>query len=435
MDGITIIKNLKKLREVSKIKDVEPLSNAIFPGYHCPLMGAMLTIKDIEDAVMMVIGPDECTYYTKMATGRIQNIDTYSEENYLPGNIVSLVLDSHDVTFGCKEKLEEAFKELVEELHTKTVFLVTTCIVEVIGDDIDSMAEILEEKYGFPIEVIHAENFKTDDHLPGIQDSILSCIKLMEKQECNGSVNILGQRLGEFTKTEVYDILNKCGVPKGVQLPGKCSLKDIKMAPSAKLNIVVHPIGLPLAKKMKNKFGIPYIVFERISNPENILKKYKELFQLLEISMPKEIQELYEKSKEKEIKVKNSMISATYFSGNTAFSTYEFHSYLVDLGLKPILIQTSEIPKEDNENLVNILEKSDPFVTRAANISPLKYIYDILKPDFSIGAGNSNYLRKHNIVPLSFNNSYNTLGFEVNNLVLDVISQGIENLKKIKGEK
>ena len=43
------VENLSSNEDVKKIKDVEPLSNALFPGYHCPLMGAMLTIKEIED--------------------------------------------------------------------------------------------------------------------------------------------------------------------------------------------------------------------------------------------------------------------------------------------------------------------------------------------------------------------------------------------------
>ena len=43
---------LHRLSEVSMMKQVEPLSYALFPGYHCPLMGAMLTIGKIRDAVV-----------------------------------------------------------------------------------------------------------------------------------------------------------------------------------------------------------------------------------------------------------------------------------------------------------------------------------------------------------------------------------------------
>lgn len=436
MDGIKMAQSLKKLRDVNKIKDVEPLSNALFPGYHCPLMGAMLTIKEIEDAIMMVIGPDECTYYTKMATSRMRGVGmtgAVGASGGREGTIVSVVLDGHDVTFGCKEKLEEAFEELATEYHPKGVFIVTTCVVEVIGDDIDSMAELLEDKYGFPIKVVHAENFKTDDHLPGIQDTMSVCIGLMEKQECNGSVNVLGQRLGDFDKSELYRILKETGVPKGLQLPGKCTLEQIKNAPSAKVNIVVHPIGLPLAKKMKKKFGIPYVEFERVSAPENIYKAYKELFTALELPLPDEVEKLYNEAIEKEKTVKSKLKKLKYFSGNTALSNYELHSYLVDLGLEPVLIQTSDIPSSENIHLKNILEKSDPYVTRAANIGPLKYLYGVLKPDISIGAGNSNEMRKYGIVPVTFINAYNILGFEVNTMVLDVLIKAQEDFDKIKG--
>lgn len=434
MDGIKMVQNLKKLRDVNKIKDVEPLSNALFPGYHCPLMGAMLTIKEIEDAVMMVIGPDECTYYTKMATNRMRGVGmtgAVGASGGREGTIVSVVLDGHDVTFGCKDKLEEAFEELAVEYQPKAVFMVTTCVVEVIGDDIDSMAELLEEKYGFPIKVVHAENFKTDDHLPGIQDSMSVCIDLMEEQECNGSINILGQRLGDFDKSELYRILTEAGVPKGLQLPGKCTLEQIKNAPSAKVNIVVHPIGLSLAKKMKKKFGIPYIEFERVSAPDNIYKAYRELFTALEISLPSEVNRLYSEAIAKEKSITLNRLK--YFSGNTALSTYELHSYLVNLGLEPLLIQTSDIPLADDIYLKNILKKSDPYVTRAANIGPLKYLYEVLKPNISIGTGNPNEMKKYGIVPVIFVNSYNILGFEVNTMVLDALVKAQENFNTIKG--
>jgi len=435
MDGIKMAQSLKKLRDVTKIKDVEPLSNALFPGYHCPLMGAMLTIKEIEDAIMMVIGPDECAYYTKMATARIGGMGMTGAAGAakgLEGNIVSVVLDNHDVTFGCKDKLEEAFEELVEEFKPKTVFLVTTCVVEVIGDDIDSLAELFAEKYGFPVEVVHAENFKTDDHLPGIQDSMTISGNLMEKQECNGSVNILGQRLGDFTQTELYKILQDAGVPKGLQIPGQCNLEQIRTAPSAKVNIVVHPIGLPLAEKMKKNFGTPYVNFERMSKPENIYSAYQELFRLLEKPIPSVVKTLFENSKEKEKEIKNNINKLKYFSGNTALSNYEMHAYLIELGLVPILIQTSDIPEADDSHLKSILDNSDPYVTRAANIGPLKYLYGVLKPDVNIGAGNPMEMRRSGIVPVAFANAYNILGFEVCNMVLDAVQTANNDFNQMK---
>ena len=55
LDGNKMLYSMKRLSEAGSMKQVKPLSYALFPGYHCPLMGAMLTIKEIDDSVMVVI--------------------------------------------------------------------------------------------------------------------------------------------------------------------------------------------------------------------------------------------------------------------------------------------------------------------------------------------------------------------------------------------
>ncbi len=50
------------------MKDVRQLSHAMFPGTHCPLMGAAMAVRGIQDAYMLLVGTDECTYYTKHIT-------------------------------------------------------------------------------------------------------------------------------------------------------------------------------------------------------------------------------------------------------------------------------------------------------------------------------------------------------------------------------
>ena len=59
------LESLKTLSQVESIKDVKPLAKTVFPGAHCPLFGSALILKGVTDALMIVIGTDECTYYTK----------------------------------------------------------------------------------------------------------------------------------------------------------------------------------------------------------------------------------------------------------------------------------------------------------------------------------------------------------------------------------
>lgn len=413
IDGKIMLEKLKRLSEVETLKQVVPLSYALFPGYHCPLMGAMLTIKEIDNSVLMVLGPDECSYYTRMATSGGAMSANGCE-------IVSVVLDQHDVTFGCQAKLEKAFEELAEEYKPKAVFLVTTCVPEVTGDDVESLADNLMEQYDFPIMVVHAENFKTDDHLPGIEHTMDVCIRLMEKQECNGSVNVLGLRLGDFRRSEVCRILNENNVPIGMTLPGKTSVEEITRAPAAKVNIVVHPVGFPLAKKMEEKFGIPYVDFQRFSTPAAIKEAYISLFKCLGLLLPDSIEEMYNAAEQRTDEAKKVLSGGSYFSGNTALCNYELHSFLHSrLGLKAELLQVSEVDEDSLEWRKEILKYSDPYVTRAANIGALKHIYPVLKPEYNIGAGNAMEMMKNGTVMVQMMQAYNTLGFEVNEMTVN----------------
>ena len=68
IDGNEILSQLKKLRDITTSKDIRQLTYAMFPGTHCPLMGAAMAVRGIKDAVLLVVGTDECAYYTKHMT-------------------------------------------------------------------------------------------------------------------------------------------------------------------------------------------------------------------------------------------------------------------------------------------------------------------------------------------------------------------------------
>lgn len=104
MDGNEISGRLNRLSKVQTIKDVPQLTTALFPGTHCPLMGAAMVAGGIDDCLLVIVGTDECSYYTKSLT---------INERYggIAGRCVSVVLDSHDVTFGSTESMHRPSKK------------------------------------------------------------------------------------------------------------------------------------------------------------------------------------------------------------------------------------------------------------------------------------------------------------------------------------
>ena len=48
MDGKELVEKLAKLSQVQSIKDIPQLTHALFPGTHCPLMGAAMAVGGIK---------------------------------------------------------------------------------------------------------------------------------------------------------------------------------------------------------------------------------------------------------------------------------------------------------------------------------------------------------------------------------------------------
>lgn len=426
MDGKKLLAQMKKLRDVETIKDVKSLTAAMFPGTHCPLMGAAMAVRGIKDSMMIIIGTDECSYYTKHMT-------LHSEEyGGLEGRVVSVTLDSHDVTFGCVKKVEKAFRELMEDYKPSVVFLVTTCVVEIIGDDFDAVADALMEEYGVPVMAVHTEHFKCENHMPGIERTITACLPLMKKLPCDGSVNLLGQRMGNFDQTELSRVLKNAGVRIGVQLPCGCTVEDIRSAAAAKVNIVVHEIALPLARKMKAKFGIPYVFFDKFVDPDRIAACYHSLFEALELPLPEEVPALLAEAKAAVESSREKLSGVTFIYGNTPFRCFEYSRFMTSLGMVPQILQTAAIQPEDREDIAAILAVSDPYITKTANIAPLQYIYDELHPMLYLGHEYANRLRAKGIAMVRSDRANSMLGFECTVAAVNSLTLAADEMREIR---
>ena len=427
MDGNELLGRLNRLSRVQTIKDVPQLTTALFPGTHCPLMGAAMIVGGIDDCLLVIVGTDECSYYTKSLT---------INERYggIGGRCVSVVLDSHDVTFGSTESMHKAFAEIVEEYQPKCVMLVTTCVIEVIGDDYDAIAEELTRKYQLPVMAVHTEHFKCEDHFPGFERALTACQRIMQPQEGDGSVNVLGQRMGNFADTELHRLLAEAGVKIGVQLPSGCTTEEIRRAPAAKVNIVVHDIALPLAQAMQEQYGIPYVYFNRFAAPEKVLQAYQHLFNYLELPLPAEVDAMLAACKEQEEQLRLLVQGVPYIYGNTQYDCFELNSYLCSLGLVPQLIQSNHLREDNFADIQSILEHADPYICKAANIAPLQYVYDVLHPWFYMGHEFGDRLRAKGIALLHSDPAGKMLGFECSSFLLQAVAKAVSAAKRFREE-
>lgn len=119
----------------------------------CPLSGAAKGIASIEGAVMLIIGTEECSYYTKSSLDMGGRGDC----------CYSVVVDKQDVTFGSGTKVASAIEELMAETKPSALFLVTTCVPEIIGEDYQALAQETEATYKIPVHIISTNHYSGKD--------------------------------------------------------------------------------------------------------------------------------------------------------------------------------------------------------------------------------------------------------------------------------
>ena len=124
--------------------DANSLSGAVSQRA-CVYCGARVVLNPITDAYHIVHGPIGCASYTWDIRGSLSS----GEEIYR--NSFSTDLGERDVVFGGAKKLTAAIDELMEKKHPKLIFVYATCIVGVIGDDVEAVCRQAEAKYGIRV--------------------------------------------------------------------------------------------------------------------------------------------------------------------------------------------------------------------------------------------------------------------------------------------
>jgi len=396
---------LNKLDEINEDKDIKSLSHAIFPGTHCPLFGVMLTASYIKNMPVLVVGTSECTYYTKnFAYHRQKGKDS----------VYSLALKEKDVVFGAQVKVEKAIKQIVEIEEPDAIMIVTTCVPELIGEDYSSIEYSLSDEINIPIFAVNTEHFKCNSHIPGMTRALKSLGNAMNKPKYNEGINILGHRQSDVEKTELVNLLKSQGIKINTVIPSKCDIEDIKNASNVKLNIVTDMIAIDLAKYMKEKFDIDYIYFDKHMSKNIIFENYHKLSKILDIDFNKQLTQQRKEYDELFLKLSEILKGKKLIYGNTPMMAFETVDFLSDLGAIPIFIQVRELYEQDKIFKKNLIEKGfNPYVSRIANIAPLRHLYDSIGADLYIGHENPMLLREKGLMQITMDSHAQKIGYEL----------------------
>ncbi|NNM54720.1 MAG: hypothetical protein HKM05_08370 [Spirochaetales bacterium] len=120
----------------------------------CVFCGSRVVLYPITDAIHLVHGPIGCAAYTWDIRGSLSSGPQLYRHSY------STDLHELEVIYGGAVKLAKALDELIERHTPKAAFVYSTCIVGLIGDDVDAVCRSAQERHNIPVFSVHSEGFK-----------------------------------------------------------------------------------------------------------------------------------------------------------------------------------------------------------------------------------------------------------------------------------
>ena len=120
----------------------------------CVFCGSRVVLYPIADALHLVHGPIGCAAYTWDIRGALSSGPELHRLSF------STDLQERDVIFGGEEKLNRALVELIDRYNPKAAFVYSTCIVGIIGDDLEGVCRRVSAEKGIPVIPVQSEGFK-----------------------------------------------------------------------------------------------------------------------------------------------------------------------------------------------------------------------------------------------------------------------------------
>ena len=322
----------------------------------CVFCGSRVVLYPIADALHLIHGPIGCASYTWDIRG------AQSSGPELHRMSFSTDLSETDIIYGGEKKLKKALLELIEKYSPKAAFIYCTCIVGIIGDDVDAVCREVERETNIPVIPVHSEGFKgtKKDGYKAACDALFSLIERNKEPQVTipDSINILG----EFNIGGETWIIKKYYEAMGVKvvsvITGDGRVEEVQQARNAALNVVQCSGSVThLAKQMEEEYGIPFIrvsyfgiedtsdalyqVAVHFNKSPDILKKTQELIK-------KEVKDIVPRLGEmrKDLEGKKAAI---YVGG--AFKAFSLIKALKTIGMEVVLAGSQTGTKEDYEVL------------------------------------------------------------------------------------
>lgn len=375
----------------------------------CVYGGARVVLMPITDAIHLVHGPIGCASCTWDIRGSRSSRDNLYKTGF------STNMQEKDIVFGGEGKLMDTILELNNLYQPAAIFVYSTCVVGLIGDDLKSVCRRAEEITKCRIIPVQSEGFRSFNKSLGHQ---LACDALLDHLIGTGHLDALKMQkragyeneylhaektlniVGEFNVAGdlwgIKPLIEALGIRILSTITGDSCVEEIAVAHHATLNIVqCQKSSNYLARQMKKKYDIPHIkvnffgiedtskslrAIAQFYNDSDIIKKTEELIENETGRVREEIEHFKERLQGKKV--------AVYVGGNKAWSLIRAFE---ELGMQVIMTGTQNGLPEDYHRIMETV-KEGTLIVDDANSIELSRLLKKYQPDLIVSGAKEKYM-------------------------------------------
>ncbi len=246
-----------QLVRCSRNKGLEDAPRSFSQCMGCSSSTALCQLSLIQDAVVINHAPVGCS--GDFAKFDFLNIVGQIERN-LPktqGRYFSTNLEEKDTVFGAAEKLEFAIREVYKRVNPRAIFITTSCVSGIIGDDVEAVANALTEELKIPVAACFCEGFKSRIWTTGFDSAFHTIVRKIVKppQKRTNRVNIIN-----FFGSHIFDeLLGRLGYQADYIVPYS-TVTQLEHISEAAATIQICPtLGTYLGAALEQIYGVPEI--------------------------------------------------------------------------------------------------------------------------------------------------------------------------------
>ncbi|MBI3599712.1 MAG: nitrogenase iron-molybdenum cofactor biosynthesis protein NifE [Nitrospinae bacterium] len=254
-------------------------------GESCAFDGAFIVLNPITDAAHLIHGAIACCGNSYEERGSLSS----GSRLYRYGFTTDMT--EMDIVYGSEGKLKECILYIAQRYEPSAIFVYSTCIPGITGEDVETVCKDACKKTGIPVIPVIAPGFLGHKNLGNriagevLLDYVIGTYKGARGKEQGASEHTINL-IGEYNIAgELWDILplfERIGIKVLSKITGDSTFREITYAHHAGLNLLVCGRALiNVARGMEERYDIPFreVSFYGMKNTGSALRETAMFFQ------------------------------------------------------------------------------------------------------------------------------------------------------------